>query len=139
MTNTTPSTPWGRPILDGNPTTPWGRPLTAEQQQSAAAATERAAREQKDLASIIESRVKLGDTLDQAERHAHEYANEQHRTHDDVLAALNVGWRAESLRQNARQAREATRPPIRTAAQVLDEHRRRTRPVNPTARRIAGS
>lgn len=135
-----PTTAWGRPIPADTSTTPrtnaWGRPLTREQQESAAAAAVRAAAERKDLASIVESRVTLGDAPDQAERYAREFAAEQHRTRNDVLAALSIGWRAESVRK---QAREAARPTIRSAAQVLDEHRRRTRPVNPTARRVVGS
>ncbi|MFT4227077.1 hypothetical protein [Micropruina sp.] len=131
---------WGRPIPADSSTAPrtnaWGRPLTREQQESAAAAAVRAEAERKNLASIVESRVTLGDAPDQAERYAREFAAEQHRTHNDVLAALNIGWRAESLRK---QAQEAAKPPIRSAAQVLDEHRRRTRPASPTARRVVGS
>ncbi len=135
-----PTTAWGRPIPADTSTTArtnaWGRPLTREQQESLAAATARAETERKNLASIVESRVTLGDAPDQAERYARAFAAEQHRTHNDVLAALNIGWRAESLRK---QAQEAAKPTIRSAAQVLDEHRRRTRPVNPTARRVVGS
>ncbi len=141
MTNPT-ATPWGRPLPASEAAEPatnaWRRPLTPEQQQAAAAARERAAREQKDLASIVESRVKLGDTLDQASQYAREYAAEQHRTNDEVNAALNIGWRAESL---STRAREAAKPPaarVRTAGQVLDEHRR-ARPQPPGSRRIVNN
>ncbi len=131
---------WGRPVPADTSTTArtnaWGRPLTPEQQESVAAAAVRAEAERQNLASIVESRVTLGDAPDEAERYAREFAAEQHRTRNDVRAALSIGWRAESLRK---QAQEAAKPPIRSAAQVLDEHRRRTRPVNPTARRVVGS
>lgn len=130
-----PTTPWGRPHAASEAKNAWGRPLTPEQQQAAAAARERAAREQKALASIVESRMKLGDTLEQASQYAREYAAEQHRTNDEASAALSIGWHAESL---SKKAREAAKPPaarVRTAKQVLDEHRR-TRPATPGNRRI---